>query len=514
MSGNDGLKKKEYSTSELDVLLADDVKPKAVTGVETKPPKRTYSEKLLEIVDSAGTEFFHTDRNEPFASIPVKGHCEIHSLGSKAFRARIAGWYYQSTGKTIPSNAMSEAIEVMTSSALYGDDVPVILHTRIAGTKDSLFYDLADSEWSVIHVTPGRWTVTNRLPPMFRRYTHQLPQVMPQPGGDVKEILRFVAIKKHCFLFLCWLICSFVADIPVPILVSYGEKGSSKTTTSEFEKSLLDPSLLKTLSLTKDSRSLLVNLLEHHFVPFDNASYIDEDTSDSLCRAITGGGIQQRTLYTNDESSIFSVQRVLAINGINNVATRPDLLDRSILMELERISEDNRKELAEIQSDFEKAKACVLGGIFDTLAAAMKIYPSVKLDKLPRMADFAKWGYAIGEALENGGGEHFLQEYAENRETQNAEAIANDPVAALILALMSVRNEWHGGAALLLHELRKIAPENGVSTTVKSFPPDATRLSKRLNGIRSNLEAAGVSFERYKSNGAAGIRFTMKKEEK
>lgn len=35
------------------------------------------------------------------------------------------------------------------------------------------------------------------------------------------------------------------------------------------------------------------------------------------------------------------------------------------------------------------------------MSKAMKIYPDVKLDKMPRMADFAHWGYAIGEALGN-----------------------------------------------------------------------------------------------------------------
>ncbi|MFV0351841.1 MAG: hypothetical protein ACK5JF_05970 [Oscillospiraceae bacterium] len=509
MSSNNGLKKKEYSTSELDALLADD----AVDGEETKSPKPTHSQKMLDIVDSTGTEFFHTERDEPFAAIPVDGHFEICNLGSKAFRARLAGWYYQSTGRAIGNNAINEAIDIMTFSALYLEKKERILHTRVAGTSDAIYYDLGNKEWDVVHVMPGSWTVTNKLPPMFRRFTHQLPQVIPIPGGDIRKILDFVSIKKHRFLFMVWLVSSFVPGIPRPLLTIYGEKGAAKTTTCEFLKSVIDPSLLKTLTLSKDSRNLLVNLLEHWLVPFDNVSYLDEETSDFLCRAITGGGVQNRTLYSDSDSVTYSFQRGIVLNGISNVATRPDLLDRSVLLELERILEDERRELSTIQAEFEDAKASILGGVFDTLAAAMKIYPTVKLDKLPRMADFAKWGYAIGEALEDGGGERFLQEYAENRETQNAEAIANDPVAALILALMSVHSEWRGSAALLLQALRKIVPENGVNTSVKSFPPDATRLSKRLNGIRSNLEAAGVSFEKYKSNGISGLRFTMKKEE-
>ena len=75
------------------------------------------------------------------------------------------------------------------------------------------------------------------------------------------------------------------------------------------------------------------------------------------------------------------------------------MLGRSILTELLRIADAERKELSEILANFEADKPDILGGIFDTLVIAMTIFPLVKLQNLPRMADFARWGYAIGEAL-------------------------------------------------------------------------------------------------------------------
>lgn len=44
----------------------------------------------------------------------------------------------------------------------------------------------------------------------------------------------------------------------------------------------------------------------------------------------------------------------MSLNGINIVATRPDLLDRSILLELERIPKTERKTEKEIEEEFEK----------------------------------------------------------------------------------------------------------------------------------------------------------------
>ena len=80
--------------------------------------------------------------------------------------------------------------------------------------------------------------------------------------------------------------------------------------------------------MSHELRTMVVNLQQHWFLPFDNVSHLNDEMSDTLCRAITGGGIQQRKLFTNAEDYIFTFQRCIAVNGINNVANRPDLLDR------------------------------------------------------------------------------------------------------------------------------------------------------------------------------------------
>ena len=56
-----------------------------------------------------------------------------------------------------------------------------------------------------------------------------------------------------------------------------------------------------------------------------------------LCRAVTGSSFSKRALWTNDEDFYYNFKRNLGINGIDLAATKADLLDRSILMETERI---------------------------------------------------------------------------------------------------------------------------------------------------------------------------------
>lgn len=229
--------------------------------------------------------------------------------------------------------------------------------------------------------------------------------------------------------------------------------------------------------------------------------------SDMLCRAVTGGGVQQRKLCTNAEDYVFKFKRCLSINGINNVATRADLLDRSILFELKRISGKDRKEIREVYENFEKDRESILGGIFDVLSKAMRLYDSVKLESLPRMADFARWGYAIGEAL-GGYGTEFLDEYRKNQQSRNYEIINLDIVGWLIVQFMEERECWSGYAQELFNQLKEIAERNGIDFRSSEMPKQPNGLTRRMGAIKSNLEDVGISY--VKKMDAKGTRIDIK----
>jgi len=254
---------------------------------------------------------------------------------------------------------------------------------------------------------------------------------------------------------------------------------------------------------------LNVQLKQNHFLPYDNISKINDQTSDALCRAITGSGIQQRKLYTDDEEKIYRYMRCISINGVENVINRPDLLDRSILLQLERISDEKRKAIVDLKAEFMAERPVIMGGIFDTLSKAMKLYKNVKLDKPPRMADFERWGYAIAEAIEQGAGQKFLNEYAANRELQNIEAIDSDPLATLVVEFTKEKGEWTGKVFDLCVELIRIAPRQYIALNPKNFSEKPNQLSRRLNGIKGNLEAAGVRYENH-GHGRDGTTVTLR----
>jgi hypothetical protein len=199
-------------------------------------------------------------------------------------------------------------------------------------------------------------------------------------------------------------------------------------------------------------------------------------------------------LYSDDDDVIYQFARAAIINGINIPGTSPDLLDRSILIQMDRIEESERRDRSSLWAQFESARPRIFGAILDTLSAAIKIRPSIKLHRLPRMADWTLWGCAIAEAL-GIGQEAFLEAYAGNRRSQNDEVVSADVVAATLIEFLDGREEWSGSPSELHLELNKIAEEHG-TTKERHWPKSPEALSRRLTTLSHNLKEAGLVVEK------------------
>jgi hypothetical protein len=82
------------------------------------------------------------------------------------------------------------------------------------------------------------------------------------------------------------------------------------------------------------------------------------------------------------------------MNGITSVATRPDLLDRSLVVELPVIPEERRRTEREVRTEFAAEHPQILGALLDAASGALRELPGVRLERLPRMAEFAEWATA------------------------------------------------------------------------------------------------------------------------
>jgi hypothetical protein len=169
-------------------------------------------------------------------------------------------------------------------------------------------------------------------------------------------------------------------------------------------------------------------------------------------------------------------------------------LDRTIFLQFERIQNNQRKEETELLMEFEKDKPVILGGIFDTLSKAMNIHPGVHLPSMPRMADFARWGFSIAEILFPGdGGKRFLESYQQNISFQNEEVIQGNTFFQSILAFMDDKKTWNG----IIGDLHKKLDELMVNRDKndRSFPKASRTLHKHLQIIKPNLADYGITYK-------------------
>lgn len=293
---------------------------------------------------------------------------------------------------------------------------------------------------------------------------------------------------ENFVLLTAWLVAALKPTGPYPILAITGEQGSAKSTTSRMVRSIVDPSTAPLRTLPREERDLAIAARNSWCLAFDNLSGLPTWISDALCRLATGGGFATRALYTDDDEVIFEAQRPVLMNGIDDLGTRPDLLDRAIVLTLPTISESERRDEKGLLAEFERARPRILGALLDGVVAAVSNVDSVVLERLPRMADFAKWATASGSAFGWDGA--FLEAYSANRGQAVEVGLEADPVAGAVRLLMGAGEAWEGPANELLLLLG-----NRVHETVrrsKEWPASPRALAGRLKRLATSLRSVGI----------------------
>jgi hypothetical protein len=476
----------------------------------------TNPEKLLQTVEDNIILLFTDQYDISYAQIQINDHQETIKIESKRFSRLLAKLYYDSTGKVMPSDAINNAVNILQAKAEFeGEKYP--LSVRVAAYNNlkeideknafEIYYDLADSKRRCVKISNKKWEVVHSPPiPLFVKY-NQIEQGIPvssYPSDILDKLIDLTNVKKarDRKLLKVYVITLFIPDIPHAILLLHGDKGAAKSTLEKLIKLLVDPTKPILLTIPKDRTEFIQQAYHNHVIYYDNLKYIPNWFSDEVCKIVTGVGSTKRKLYSDDEDIVYELKRCLGVNGINISLTEPDALDRSILIELERIDDGNLEE-KEIINKLLEIRPQILGCIFDVIVRAMQIKSSLTIRKLPRMADFALWGEAIARAM-NYKENEFLSLYKQNIGQQNIEAIEFNSLATAIVRLVEswdnkqegeqIINEKQYDPQTLLDKLNLVAAEYGIDTSnYHEWPKDIKWLSRRLKIIRSNLlEGLGI----------------------
>jgi hypothetical protein len=483
---------------------------KKTTNKDDDESQSKLSEEVIELIKPKIVFLFKNSRTDSaFAAVLINGHREIVPIHkSKYFDLWIRKTYYDETGKTLGSQVLREVVDTLEAKAIFeGQTETLDLRVGKDPHEDLVYwYDLTNENLEAIKITKDGWQVvdSNQAPLIFRRYAGQRAQVYPSRNYPPDIMDRFINLlnlkdsEDTKLLVKCYIVAVLIPGIAKAMLMVHGPKGAAKSAFQDLIKLLLDPSSLINLTLPRIEEELNQQLMHNFLTYYDNVSTLPEWLSNAFCRAVTGTSRSKRELYTDDDDVIYQYMRPVGFNGINLAATKSDALDRGLIIEVERIrNEDRRSFEDDIKPELEKIKPQLLGYIFDTIVKVLRIKAGggINLKSMERMADFEIACESISRCMGSDNGK-FIEAYKENKGLGTSQVLEQSPVARTIISLMESSAIWTGTATELLSKLEEISVELKINTQKdKSWPKASNVLSRRLNYIKDILEEEEEEFQ-------------------
>jgi hypothetical protein len=469
---------------------------KAPPGAACKSEKEKQADALIRIGKAA--ELFQAPDGVLWARFKTGGHFENWPIRTKGtgFRRWLVSEYFKKGASAPSATAVQSAIEVLEAEAQFGEGRSKReVFTRVAGHEGAVYLDLGDDTWRAVKIAAEGWQIVAAPPVCFRRTRGMLPLPEPKQGGSLRLLDDIVNLgsEEDRQLLLAWTIFTLNPNGPYPLLALKSEQGSGKSTTAKYLRMTIDPNQAPIRALPKNVEDLAV-AAQHSWVPcFDNLSYLSDAFSDALCRLSTGGGVGGRALYTNDEEFLFWAKRPVILNGISEFASRPDLLERTLIVSLPTIPPKKRLSEGAIKQRFQEVRAELLGALLDAACLTLCELPNVHLCESPRMADFAQWSAAAAPAIGAAAGAVVDLVFEKQQEALLSELDA--PLPQAIFDLLDARN---GALEIVLPDLLvKLGELAGEEATRKApgWPKSPRGLLSAITRIAPVMRAADVSIE-------------------
>jgi hypothetical protein len=450
---------------------------------------------LIELAEDA--ELFHTPDGTAYADITVNGHRETWPVRVRGFKRWLHRCYYEKTESAPNADATQAALGIIEAKAFY--DAPErVVATRLAALAGRIYIDLCDEDWQAIEIDEDGWRIVDEVPVRFRRAAGMLPLPIPERGGNIAVLRKYLNLTTakgagsaddKFVLIVCVILAYMRARGPFPVLALTGPEGTCKTTLAAIIKALTDPNASALRALPREDRDLFIAATIGWVLAFDNVSYLPDWISDTLCRLATGGGFATRQLYSDSDEVLFDAMRPVVLNGIEDFVARPDLADRAVFLPQEPVPDKDRRAEAEFWAAFEQDKPHIFGALLDMVVHGLGALPDVKLKRLPRMADFAKWAVACERAAFPAGS--FMKAYKANRRGAVETVLEGDLVATALRAFMTARAKpWEGTATELFTALGDSAGDR--LTKAKEWPKAPNKLSGRLRRTAHFLRKVGI----------------------
>ena len=510
-----------------------------VLSEQTETQRKLTAYEILErIVREKVVELIRDEEREVCVVIQNNGHREVWPVKSKTFDSYLNRWFYESEGKGVREEVRKDVKATLEAEGYDKRTVTLNLFCALSEENPPTIYvDLYTPDWRGVRIDTNGIKV-EQLPPIFRRsnfstWKPELPTQNEDPRKIIEGFFRTIIPNpqnSETYKLLTPALPVYILPISRPILVFLGGHHSGK---SVAQKIISQVFMKEGAPRTREGEDRIKDIAavarENPLLLYDNCNRISQELAQTLSVLVTGECIGFRQLYTDKETVYFALKRGIFLNGIApNIYSYPDVVDRSLIITLEKIDEKNRKEERELEEEVKPILPKVFGCCLEGLRRAIPLLQQVRADlkeKLPRMADFAVWGEAVARGMGYRPFEWFNL-FKQFKQTAVIEAVEANPVSQAVLKLVELYREaplpeldreqiqarlrdcenrgeglvfkwkgtdkkvWISSVTVLYGTLSRL-----LEPTIEGFPRSPTWMSVRLKEVQSSLSDLGIKVE-------------------
>ena len=481
---------------------------------------KSKKEQFFDLIDNVILSMvdLYTIKGSGYVVVP-ENPTQIYSIDSTFFSGWLQ-WFFVDYGNknnkrhVITSTLLKEILDYIKAKAAYLKQ-ETDYNLRTARLNGTFYYDIGDGK-TLLKIENGEVEIINpeKSPVLFlgnnNSYAAQvIPDLDNSSIKDINLLDKYLNIKtdRDRVILLAYIISLLDPSINKYCPYIYGVQGSAKSTTLKLIRSLIDPANTRKSDYSRDAKLELFKssiediariMASNYCCFFDNLSYMKKETSDNFASIITGADPSFRKYYTNMESIVIDKNPCFAFTGINIAVTNADLLQRSLLIEVERIPQNKYVKDSNFWNNFHSDKPKIFGAIVKIFAmASKKRFLSDKKLELPRMADHAELMAFIAQVM-GYDNEVFISCINDNTNEQNENAVNFSVVGRTIKDFIKgLVMDWEGSATQLYDELVKSLPEHTkVGNKYSNFPDSVEKMGKQINLIIGNLNDLGYYLEK------------------
>ncbi|ANI91260.1 hypothetical protein [Dietzia timorensis] len=434
-------------------------------------------ERFTLIKDTVG-DVYGVDRDRPGIALPLDG--------KNGVAGELRRLYYDETNRAAPATAIADTLSNLDAKGTRCE-TPTPIYLRFGQTAGGKrVIDLGTDDGAAIVLDSSGWQVAASSPVFFRRNKATNPMPRPISGGSLDRFRALINTDDDGFrLLVAWMLVALCDDVQSPILCLIGQQGSAKTSCLRSVIGVVAPSGAPLTSPPRDEDSWSLTANASPVIGIDNLSTVPLWFSDVLARTVSGDAVIKRALYSNQDITITSYRRAVAITSISPEGLRADVADRLCTVELNVIPKSGRRLDRELAAEFREIHAETLGALLDLLVQVERALETITPPtELPRLADAGLMLHALDYVT----GWDTLGSFIESQDNAAEDVLDADVFAAALIAFARERGVWEGTASEVL---RAISPER----PPRAWPRNAQAAGARLQRLAPPLVQAGVHVE-------------------